>query len=76
MNFDKALIRTNDNQDYLVIEAVENAGKTYLYLVNNNDESDSMFVEATEESIKSIDPDLFNEVIFPLFAKKLLGNIE
>ena len=60
-----------NGKDYIVIEQVEYDRKKYLYLVNDADEMDSKYVEVKDNKITQIDPNLFMEKIFPLFAEKM-----
>lgn len=67
MSYLNKVITINDSIKYLVIEEVDLENHIYLYLVNEDDEKDSRFVEIVNGEIKTIDPILFQEQIYPLF---------
>jgi len=71
MNYIDKKITLDDNKKYLVIEQVTIDDKVYLYIVNEDDKNDTSFVEVENDSIKAIDPTLFQEKILPLFLEKL-----
>jgi len=71
MNYIDKKITLDDNKKYLVIEQVTIEDKVYLYIVNEDDKNDTSFVEVENDSIKAIDPTLFQEKILPLFLEKL-----
>ena len=71
MNYIDKKITLDDNKKYLVIEQVTIDDKIYLYIVNEDDKNDTSFVEVENDSIKAIDPTLFQEKILPLFLEKL-----
>lgn len=56
---------------YIVIEQVDYNDKTYLYIVNREDEEDNKFVEIINDTLSSIDPDLFKDKLLPIFIEKL-----
>ena len=74
MDYSDKSITLKDGKEYIVIEQVNYEGNIYLYLVNNDDEKDARFVEMKDNNVSLIDPDLFKDVIFPLFAEKLKNN--
>lgn len=71
MDYINKKITLDDNKKYLVIEQVTIDDKIYLYIVNEDDKNDTSFVEVENDSIKAIDPTLFQEKILPLFLEKL-----
>lgn len=71
MDYSDKSFTLEDGKEYIVIEQVNYNGGTYLYLVNDDDETDSAFVEVKENDLVKIDPELFKNIIYPLFIEKL-----
>ena len=71
MDYSNKSITMDNGKKYIVIEQVNYEGGIYLYLVNDNDEKDTAFVEVKDGNAVQIDPTLFKDEIFPLFAEKL-----
>lgn len=74
MILENKVIITDDKKRYLLIETVEYENRIFAYLVNDKNELETMFVEITDNasSIKTIVPEFFEGIIFPLFQQKFL----
>lgn len=76
MDFNNKKFVLNDDKEYEVIEFVEFDNRSYLYLVNVDSEEDSCFKEFVDSNgefiLDDIDPDLFENNIFPLFIDKFV----
>lgn len=73
MDLSNKAITMKNGKEYLVIEQVNFEGNEYVYLVNENDYKDAMFrkvITGENMQLEEIDSDLFEEVIYPLFAEK------
>ena len=73
MDLNNKAITMKNGKEYLVIEQVNFEGNEYVYLVNENDYKDAMFrkvITGENMQLEKIDSDLFEEVIYPLFAEK------
>ena len=70
MDYTNKTLTLNDGIIYVVVEQVDYDDKTYLYVVNSEDENDTTFIELNGGNLSTIDPELFKNVIFPLFKEK------
>ena len=73
MDLSNKAITMKNGKEYLIIEQVNFEGNAYVYLVNENDYKDAMFrkvIPGENMQLEKIDSDLFEEVIYPLFAEK------
>lgn len=71
MNYVDKVITLLDDRRYIVIEQVVYNERYFVYLVNTLDEADSLFCEIDPEgTINEIDPELFEETIYPMFIEK------
>lgn len=73
MDLSNKAITMKNGKEYLIIEQVNFEGNAYVYLVNENDYKDAMFrkvITGENMQLEEIDSDLFEEVIYPLFAEK------
>jgi hypothetical protein len=72
MDYNNKKISLDDGKTYIVIEQVNIDENVYLYIANSENEEDTSFIEIRGNEILSIDPDIFNEKVFPLFKEKLM----
>lgn len=74
MDLENKVIVTDEGTRYLIIETVEYENRKFAYLANDKNELETMFVEITDNgiSIKTIVPEFFEGIIFPLFQEKFL----
>jgi hypothetical protein len=70
MDYTDKKFTLDDNNTYIVVEQVDFDNNTYLYIVNSMDEDDTKFVQIKDDEILDINPNLFNNKIFPLFVEK------
>lgn len=70
MDYTDKKFTLDDNNTYIVVEQVDFENNTYLYIVNSMDEDDTKFVQIKDDKILDINPNLFNNKIFPLFVEK------
>lgn len=70
MDYTDKKFTLDDNNTYIVVEQVDFENNTYLYIVNSMDEDDTKFVQIKDDEILDINPNLFNNKIFPLFVEK------
>ena len=71
MDYNNKKITTEDGKKYLVVEQVTVDDKIYLYIANEQDKNDTSFVEIVNDSVRTIDPTIFQEKVLPLFIEKL-----
>lgn len=71
MDYTDKKFTLDNGKIYIVIEQVDYNDKTYLYIVNREDEEDNKFVEIINDTLSSIDPDLFKDKLLPIFIEKL-----
>ena len=71
MDYTNKKITFDDGKSYVVIEQVNLDESIYLYIANIDDEDDTSFIEIKGNDILRIDPELFNDKVFPLFKEKL-----
>lgn len=71
MDYTDKKFTLDNGKIYIVIEQVDYDDKTYLYIVNREDEEDNKFVEIINDTLSSIDPDLFKDKLLPIFIEKL-----
>lgn len=74
MDLENKVIVTDEGTRYLIIETVEYENRKFAYLVNDKNELETMFVEIADNgnSVKTIVPEFFEGIIFPLFQEKFL----
>lgn len=70
MDYTNKKLILDDGKTYIVIEQVDFANHSYLYIANREDEDDTSFVEIKDDQILNINPILFSMIIYPLFIKK------
>jgi hypothetical protein len=70
MDYTNKKITLGDGITYLVINQVNYNNSIYLYIVNKDNEDDTKFVEVKNDELLSIDPELFDTTIFPLFMEE------
>ena len=63
MDYNNKKITTEDGKKYLVVEQVTVDDKTYLYIANEQDKNDTSFVEIVNDSVRTIDPTIFQEKV-------------
>lgn len=71
MDYINKKITLESNKDYLVVEQVNYDNNIYLFVVNPLNEDDTKFIEIKDNNLVPIDPNLFDQYIFPLFMDKL-----
>jgi len=74
MILENNVIITESKKRYLIIETVEYETRIFAFLVNDKNDLDTMFVEILDEGklIKTIVPEFFEGIIYPLFNEKFL----
>lgn len=71
MDYINKKITLESNKDYLVVEQVNYDNNIYLFVVNPLNEDDTKFIKIKDNNLVPIDPNLFDQYIFPLFMDKL-----
>lgn len=68
------VIITESKKRFLIIETVEYENRKFAFLVNDKNNLDTMFIEILDDgkSIKTIVPEFFEGIIYPLFNEKFL----
>ena len=74
MDYSDKVITFDNGNKYIVVEQVNYENGLYLYLLNKENNIDTMIVKADGDRILSINPELYESKILPLFLEKFNNN--